>query len=44
MDNGTDISFWNCRVDTSGRLVLPQQYEFPFGINIVEFSFSFKVI
>jgi len=25
MDNGNEIPFWNCRIDTSGRLVLPQQ-------------------
>ena len=25
MDNGTELAFWNCRLDTSGRIVLPQQ-------------------
>ena len=24
MDNGIEVSHWNCRIDTSGRIVLPQ--------------------
>ncbi len=24
MDNGIEVSNWNCRIDTSGRVVIPQ--------------------
>ena len=33
MDNGNAPAFWNCRLDTSGRVVLPQQVRLNRGLN-----------
>ena len=33
MDNGVTQSFWNCRVDMSGRVVLPQQLRVDQGLS-----------